>query len=207
MIKTAFCSIPQKITEEDIKKETASLPHFLCEKNTAYIDEILSKKHRPSVLRSLMALKLLGSLIADLGISPRLLRTDLGRPYFDSIPNMDFSISHSEGLAVCALCISDDPSLPPRVGIDCETIYTKDPLPLARRFFSESELKILESSEDQALAFTEIWTKKEAYIKLLGTGLSTPLASFCVNNLPQQFKTERIANDLISVCAESRLFG
>lgn len=204
MIKTAFFTVPSVITEDEIKKEAASLPHFIRERNTAYIDDILQKKHRSSAYRSLVGLRLLSELISEMNITPALRRTKFGRPYFADTPDIDFSISHSDSLVVCALCVSKEST--PRVGIDCEDIYGKDPLPLASRFFTEDEfLKILEAS-DKALAFTELWTKKEAYLKYLGSGLSTPLNTFDVSNLPLCFKTERRDSCIITLCAQASLY-
>jgi 4'-phosphopantetheinyl transferase len=47
---------------------------------------------------------------------------------------------------------------------------------IARRFFSgtEGEALLAQPERSRAAAFFAIWTRKEAYIKLLGGGLSTP---------------------------------
>lgn len=54
---------------------------------------------------------------------------------------------------------------------------------IARRHFSESEFAALDGLHGTArqLAFYRCWTRKEAYIKALGEGLSMPLDTFDVS--------------------------
>ena len=79
------------------------------------------------------------------------------------------SLSHSGDLAVLAL--ADRP-----VGVDVERIR---PVPdaLAGRVLTEEERTWRGGSED---AFFFLWTRKEAALKCLGTGVDRPLASFSV---------------------------
>ena len=77
---------------------------------------------------------------------------------------------------------------------------------IAKRFFSENEYKYILESESQGNAFYEIWTKKEAYVKFLGTGLSTPLSSFDVTNknLSSKFYTKQISEYMLSIFSENQ---
>lgn len=86
------------------------------------------------------------------------------------------SLSHSGTYAAAAVCDEE-------IGLD---IQRNMPLnsALARRFFAPDEQEHIARAEDGALAFTEIWCRKESYIKALGTGLATPLASFSVIGMP-----------------------
>jgi hypothetical protein len=69
-----------------------------------------------------------------------------GRPYFDNCERLDFSISHSNELVVCALSVEEG-----RVGVDTErteSTIRKEKQPLfAGRFFSGNEREILEKAE------------------------------------------------------------
>ena len=84
--------------------------------------------------------------------------------------SIHFSLSHSGGRVLCAL--SDSP-----VGADIQR-QTEARLALASRFFTESEYRSLLNAGDKDYAFTRLWCLKESYIKMLGTGLNTPLSSF-----------------------------
>ena len=68
------------------------------------------------------------------------------------------------------------------------------------------EYKYILESESQGNAFYEIWTKKEAYVKFLGTGLSTPLSSFDVTNknLSSKFYTKQISEYMLSIFSENQ---
>ncbi len=99
-----------------------------------------------------------------------------GKPLLEGIVGAPhFNLSHSGNFA--ALAIADRP-----VGIDIELVrsITDD---IAGRFFSPAEvhaLRKLPSSEQEA-AFFRCWTRKEAFVKALGTGLNYPLSSFDVS--------------------------
>ena len=85
------------------------------------------------------------------------------KPYLFGYPDIHFNISHSEELLVCA--VSDK-----NVGIDAEKIgeYSKK---LIERVCSEEELERVLKSDNVNYEFCKLWTKKEAYSKLLGTGI------------------------------------
>ena len=84
-----------------------------------------------------------------------------GRPLLVRPEGMQFSISHSDFLAVCA--ISDGP-----VGIDVERQRQYDSS-MVHRFFTKFDIEFLDGTkeEDQARKFTEVWTFKEAVAKMM----------------------------------------
>lgn len=100
-----------------------------------------------------------------------------GKPALVDHP-MCFNLSHSSDVAVLAVTHGQ------AVGIDLETNTRQaDYTNIARRFFapSETEALLALTPTQQAQAFLNIWTRKEAYIKALGVGLSIPLDSFTVS--------------------------
>jgi 4'-phosphopantetheinyl transferase len=120
-------------------------------------------------------------------------RDEHGKPYFDHFPDVHFNISHS-GSAL-ALAVHKAP-----VGVDTERIGTPDFL-IARRFFLADEQKYVEKN---AIKFYEIWTKKEAYIKYTGEGLSRPLRSFSVFLLKDiDFMVQLRGEYIVSLCCRS----
>ena len=94
---------------------------------------------------------------------------------------LKFNVSHSGGLAVFAFTLDRE------IGVDVEHIR---PLPdmaeIAKRFFCLEEAAELLSlaANEQEHAFFLCWTRKEAYLKALGNGLSEPLNSFRVTVNP-----------------------
>jgi 4'-phosphopantetheinyl transferase len=88
-----------------------------------------------------------------------------------------FNLSHSGKLALIAVADRE-------IGIDLEKVRHLESLTaIARRHFSTFEFEALDALGDPArqLAFYRCWTRKEAYIKALGVGLSMPLDTFDVS--------------------------
>ena len=88
-----------------------------------------------------------------------------------------FNLSHSNDLALIGIGNCGD------IGVDVEYIRVEpDFAAIAQRFFSSAEVECLSAvpSDRYAEAFFGIWTKKEAYIKARGEGLSIPLNRFSV---------------------------
>ena len=123
----------------------------------------------------------------------KIVKTFKGKPYFKHIPDLFFSISHKDDLTVIAFSNYE-------VGVDVEKIKKAD-LRVIKRFLKEEADYITECDSDWR--FFEVWTKKEAYLKCKGTGLSGGLKSVNVLNLP--IKTLRHEDYMVSVCDENDL--
>lgn len=92
-----------------------------------------------------------------------------------------FNVSHSKECVLIAVT-----QVAP-VGVDVEFMSRKsDQQKIAKRFFSAAEWEDLCSvpQGQRREAFYNCWTRKEAYIKATGSGLSTPLNSFVVSLAP-----------------------
>ncbi|HEY8184968.1 MAG TPA: 4'-phosphopantetheinyl transferase superfamily protein [Pyrinomonadaceae bacterium] len=121
-----------------------------------------------------------------LGIKPDELRfsySEKGKPSLDELQRseINFNLAHSQGLAIYAL------SHGRAVGVDLE--YVREDLggeKIAERFFSPREIEMLNSVpvELRKDAFFNCWTRKEAYIKARGEGLSMSLDGFDVSLAP-----------------------
>lgn len=100
-----------------------------------------------------------------------------GKPYCSG-KVVFFNASHSENLLIVGISKSGD------LGVDMEFMNRNmEEMLIANRFFSAAEIQqfnILEASGKME-AFYSCWTKKEAYIKAKGKGLSIPLHSFTVD--------------------------
>jgi 4'-phosphopantetheinyl transferase len=92
-----------------------------------------------------------------------------------------FNLSHCENLAVYVFSSRTD------VGIDVEAIRIVDEADLiAAESFSPREQEMYRDlpARDKPLGFLNCWTRKEAFVKAIGTGLSHPLDSFDVSLAP-----------------------
>lgn len=107
----------------------------------------------------------------EYGIShmPRMEKGIYGKPYFPDFDRIYFNISHSAGMAVCALAGTE-------IGVDIDHVR-KVREGMYSRVLSESERKWIAGQPDREEAFIRLWTLKESYIKATGEGLSAPLPS------------------------------
>ncbi len=98
--------------------------------------------------------------------------------------SLRFNLSHSGDLALIAVAWERE------LGIDVEEMRAMDDfLSIAKRFFAPQEAQRFAAMTDSAMitrAFFECWTRKEAFIKATGEGLSRPLDSFHVTFFPDE---------------------
>lgn len=112
------------------------------------------------------------SLESHLGITKtafKVKRTKLGKPYVD-INDLYIGVTHTDTTVVVGI-----DSVP--FGIDCECLsrQVKNHTKIAERYFSRKEQDYVNcdnvSHAERLKRFLEIWVKKEAYVKYLGTGI------------------------------------
>ena len=104
-----------------------------------------------------------------------------GKPALTSHKGINFNLAHSGDYALIAITRGR------RVGVDVERVRQDLEMEkIARRYFSKREVSELMAlpQEDRKVAFFNCWTRKEAYIKAHGLGLSQPLDSFDVSLSP-----------------------
>ncbi|MFC1716438.1 4'-phosphopantetheinyl transferase family protein [Candidatus Poribacteria bacterium] len=121
-----------------------------------------------------------------LDIEPEQLRFrygEYGKPYLAESNDcaLRFNLAHSHELAVYAFTLGRE------VGVDLEYIQDIPEMEqIAARFFSKRENDVLKSLpvDQRQEAFFNCWTRKEAYIKAIGDGLTYPLDQFDVSLTP-----------------------
>lgn len=89
-----------------------------------------------------------------------------------------FSLSHARDLVACAFSLR----CPVGADVECQRCGWEF-LPLVRTLFHEREAHAIASAPSASAArktFFDVWTRKEAFLKATGEGLSRPLDSFCV---------------------------
>ncbi len=110
-----------------------------------------------------------------------------GKPYLISPDNktcpLNFNLSHTEDIALLAVSSGQE------VGIDIENKQrTSDWQGIARRFCTPEEqdaLFLIEDMAEQREAFYDLWTRKEAYMKVLGSGLALSPTQFSLTVAPK----------------------
>lgn len=112
---------------------------------------------------------------------PRVERTDKGKPYFPDMPQIHFSISHSDEYWACAFYRDN-------VGLDIQKTSFKRKesaeeaatrlKKMADRFFHPLEAKFVE--KDVRDNFFNVWTGREAYVKYTGQGIDRHFSQHCV---------------------------
>jgi 4'-phosphopantetheinyl transferase len=91
-----------------------------------------------------------------------------GKPALAGAAPLSFNVSHSSGAALIAVRAGGE------VGVDLEQVRPfENDLGLAERFFCAAESAALQAlGDDRREAFFHVWTRKEAYLKAGGLGLS-----------------------------------
>lgn len=162
-----------------------SLRPVLAEDERARADRFHFEKDRThfTVARATLRTILGGCL----GIDPRQLQfsySHYGKPSLatgSADDRLRFNVSHSGGMALFALSNNRE------LGVDIEFIRPDiEHDRIAERFFSPREVSVLLSLPEalRTEAFFNCWTRKEAYIKARGEGLSFPLDQFDVSLRP-----------------------
>jgi 4'-phosphopantetheinyl transferase len=122
-----------------------------------------------------------------------------GKPALASAAGIEFNATHSGGSALFAFATGC------QVGIDLELMRPiAGAQDLADRFFCPEEAAEIRSLPpgERERAFFRCWTRKEAYIKAIGDGLSAPLDGFRVALRPgEAARLVHIAHDTDAAAA------
>jgi len=114
----------------------------------------------------------------------RFIYNEYGKPSLSADQNscaLSFNLSHSNSLALYAITCGRC------VGIDIEYIREDfATLEIAEHYFSKDEVAALKSlpMDQRTIGFFNCWSRKEAFIKAKGMGLSYPLDRFTVSLAP-----------------------
>ena len=103
---------------------------------------------------------------------PPLDRSSQGKPFFPGQNGLEFNLSHSGSMALCALSTAP-------VGVDIQVIRSWRP-GLPERVCSPRELAWLEQGDNLWERFCRLWALKECLVKQQGTGLTRPISGIRV---------------------------
>lgn len=162
------------ITPEQLQGMMASLPLWRRQQALRF------RHHQGQVQCTVSFLLLAQGLLQQYGITdiPPFIYNAHGKPSLDGQPNIHFNISHCR--QAVAVAISSQP-----IGIDIESIGRYKPQ-LAQHVMNDNELQQIAQATDPALAFTRLWTQKEAYLKLTGEGITRDLRTVLTPEVLQQ---------------------
>jgi len=188
-VGASYASLDLWYVDLDVTADALSwFRHWLSDDELAKAERFCWHRDRARYIVGRGALR---CVIADqLGCSPAEIRFSYGgngKPTLEgSRRHIEFNVAHSEGDAVIAL--ADEAA----IGVDIEHLRPiADLESLARLVFSDAERRELELAPEPVLAFLNGWTRKEAYVKALGLGLTAPLREITVSlsSRPELFST------------------
>jgi 4'-phosphopantetheinyl transferase len=135
-----------------------------------------------SLATRLLARTTLSRYVATAPAAWRFTTTAFGRPLIDPPSRLNFNLSNTHGLVVCAVAWDAE------LGVDVEHLDRAAPLEVASHSFAPSELAQLVAlpRSNQTRRFFDYWTLKESYIKARGLGLNLPLDRFAIDLVPGQ---------------------
>lgn len=190
-------SCPVDIWRWDLDRpaaELATLRPLLSQDENARAARFVFDRDRNRFIAGRAVLRrILGRYLAKEPESLRFSYNGFGKPWLtgERAWSLHFNLSHAGGVAALAVSHLHE------IGIDIEE---RKPLKedIARRFFSAAEYGELRelSGRDYIEAFYRCWTRKEAFVKAHGEGLSLNLASFDVTLLQgEAARLLRLAGD------------
>ncbi len=160
--------------------QSSYLLELLSAEERARADRYLVDRPRNTFVVTRATLRVL--LASYLGRSPEQLAfcySAQGKPSLaNEATDLRFNVSHTDGLAALAFVRGRE------IGVDVEKVKPDcEARKLAERFFSPAERQAISRFSGIALqeAFFRCWTRKEAFIKAKGGGLSIPLDQFDVS--------------------------
>ena len=104
-----------------------------------------------------------------------------GKPVLAGHPDIHFSISHAGHVALCV--IDNEP-----VGADVEVLRRIKPQ-LISFTMNEEEQGMINAAPDAGVAFLELWTQKEAVLKLAGMGIRRDMTGVLADVTPYSIET------------------
>ncbi|MGN1114116.1 MAG: 4'-phosphopantetheinyl transferase family protein [Oscillospiraceae bacterium] len=119
------------------------------------------------------------------------------KPYCKNHPDIFFSISHCRKGCICA--VGDN-----ELGADIQDIKDFN-LRLLPKICTSDEESLILSSDNKQKAFTELWTRKESFVKMKSCGISSDLKladTIKYHNFIDSFESHGC---YISVCESNRI--
>nr|VFJ65439.1 MAG: 4'-phosphopantetheinyl transferase [Candidatus Kentron sp. DK] len=165
--------------------EVERLRAFLAEEERLRAERFYFPEHRRHFIVARGVLRvLLGRYLRQPPGKIRFAYNRYGKPFPDPDDGFRFNLSHSGGMALYAFARRGE------IGIDMEWMGrgVGEMEQIAERFFAPREARTLLGlpAPERKAGFFRCWTRKEAYVKARGRGLSIPLDRFEVALAPEE---------------------
>lgn len=154
----------ERFTEEEIRRLIGGYP-------AGQAAHILAMHHLQGQRERTAAYQLLTDTLKELypdGPMPVIGHHEHGQPFLENYPRLHFSQSHCK--KVVAIAIDQDG--PIGIDVECRRKVGEN---LIQRVCNKEEQHLIGRSADPELEFLRLWTRKEAYVKCLGTGIQDSL--------------------------------
>lgn len=165
------------IDEAEVERLAEGLPSWRVDKIRAYF-------HFQSRKESVVSFYLLKKALKEVfGMDEEIVFefNEHGKPSLVGHSDIHFNISHCK--QAVAVAVSSSP-----IGIDVES-YGRYQERVARYVLNDDELATVMNSKNPDTAFTALWTKKEAVLKLVGTGISSFMKNVLVEHSDKKITT------------------
>ncbi len=168
------------LADDRLQSEIDEFAQILSPDELSKANRFRFNKHRSDYITARYYLRKLISCYSDVKPEEIIFHyTDKDKPYI-KLKNISikFNLAHSGNKCVYAFNKDQE------IGIDIEHLREiPDAREICQRFFSKKEIEDLYKVSDKTISNTFLlcWTRKEAFIKAVGDGLSYPLSDFTVS--------------------------
>lgn len=108
-----------------------------------------------------------------------------GKPFLRDFPHIHFNLSHCPGVAMCAVDTAP-------VGCDVEAVPAALDRDLCSHVCNAQELEEVLGAPSPERAFTTLWTRKEAFLKYTGEGLTDGLKELLLSPAAKAVRLETV---------------
>lgn len=188
------------ITQARFNNNDMFLTRFLPNSKKIIIENQYYDIDKLLTLYSGLLLRLKISTISGISIeSLEFINGCFGKPEFKHDKKIYFNISHTRSHILCSISLTSE------LGADVEKV-ANPPYEVMEIAFHQSERDYINSIDAYAKEerFYEVWTKKESYLKKIGTGLIDSMAEINTLELENNFYSYKYSDYMCSVCYDHK---
>lgn len=139
---------------------------ILSDEEIIYSDRFLKEQDRVTKKMSRIAIREI--LSASCEIPPEKIsirKNEFGKPYWDTFHAVHFNVSDTTDAILLGISSA-------QIGVDIEfNNRSFDYKDIVADYFNEEEAKVIHQSQNPGQTFYQLWVRKEALLKAIGTGL------------------------------------